>query len=199
MFPHRTHRLALTALVTAGVLLSASACASTPQAAPTTPVTTPTTGGEATAPAETPEPEETDGAVAPEDVTCENLIGADLVSEFTEQGFTAREDPFVIGDLTIDDGISCTWGDFEAETGDNLLLFGWAPLSADDAATAQTALEAEGWISEEGADGLYVTEDPAQAIAVDDDGYGMTYLFGDGWVTVSDTKQGLVLIERPTL
>lgn len=29
----------------------------------------------------------------------------------------------------------------------------------------------------------------------DGEGYGMTYLFGDGWVKVADTKQGLVLVE----
>jgi hypothetical protein len=31
-------------------------------------------------------------------------------------------------------------------------------------------------------------------MGTDEDGYGMTYLFGDGWVTLSDTKQGLLLV-----
>lgn len=175
-----------------------SACAPSPAPAPTTPTSGSTETIAPSGPASTPQPEETGGgAVAPEDVTCENLIGADLVTELSDQGWTARVDPFFIGDLELADGISCTWGDFEASAGDDLLLFAWSAISADDAASAQAALSAEGWITEESSAGVYVTEDPAQAIAVDADGYGMTYLFGDGWVTLSDTKQGLVLIERP--
>ena len=38
---------------------------------------------------------------------------------------------------------------------------------------------------------------PGTAIATDDEGYGMTYLFTPGQVTVADTKQGLLLIEWP--
>lgn len=196
MTARRPRRLALAAVLTAGIALTASACASTPAPAPTG------SGGstETVAPVDpsaTPAPSETGSAVDPAAVTCENLIGPDLVEELTEQGWTPREDPFVIGDLVLPEGTACTWGDFEEMTGDDLLLFGWSPITAEDAAAAQAGLEAEGWIAEDGADGVYVTEDPSQAIAVDDEGYGMTYLFGDGWVTVSDTKQGLVLIERP--
>ncbi len=190
-------RFATAVLLSAGLVAAATACSPTPEPAPTAPGGGQTATVEPSGPVTTPEPEEPGGVVSPEDVTCENLIGPDLVAELTEQGLTTLEDPFVIGDVEFADGIACTWGDFEASAGDDLLLFGWAPITADDAATAQTALTSEGWITEEGADGLYVTEDPSQAIAVDAQGYGMTYLFGDGWVTLSDTKQGLVLIERP--
>jgi hypothetical protein len=31
----------------------------------------------------------------------------------------------------------------------------------------------------------------------DDEGYGMTYLFSHGWVKVSSTKQGILLIADP--
>lgn len=183
------------ALLTA-LLAVTTACAATP----TLPTNTP--GGEQPAPgpsqpSESPGPEQTVGPVNPEDVECETLLDADLVNDLTSRGWTPREDPFFLGDVELADGISCTWGDFTAETGDNLLLFAWSPITPEESSAAVATLESEGWIVEEGADGLYVTEDPAQAIAVDDDGYGMTYLFGDGWVTLSDTKQGLVLIQRP--
>ena len=45
--------------------------------------------------------------------------------------------------------------------------------------------------------GVYVTESPSTVIAPDENGYGITYLFADGQVTVADTKQGLLLIEWP--
>ncbi|WP_425836395.1 hypothetical protein [Microbacterium sp. PA5] len=191
-------RLALTVLLAAGIAVAASACAPSPAPAPTMPGDGGTTETVAPVdPSASPGPEETGNAVDPATVTCENLIGPDLVTELTDQGWTARKDPFVIGDTELPDGTACTWGDFDNTTGDDLLLFGWSPITAEEAATVQTSLEAEGWIAEDGSEGLYVTEDPAQAIAVDEDGYGMTYLFGDGWVMVSDTKQGLILIERP--
>lgn len=197
MIARRPRRLVLTAALTVGIALVASSCATTPAPQPTAPEGGSTETVAPVDPSATPDPSDTAGAVDPASVTCENLIGADLVEELTEQGWTPREDPFLIGDLELADGTACTWGDFEETTGDDLLLFGWSPITADDATAAQAALEAEGWIAEDGSDGVYVTEDPSQAIAVDEEGYGMTYLFGDGWVTVSDTKQGLVLIERP--
>ena len=52
-----------------------------------------------------------------------------------------------------------------------------------------------GWRREDGADGIYITEDPQYAMGTDDDGYGMTYLFGDGWVKFADTRQSLLLID----
>ena len=48
-----------------------------------------------------------------------------------------------------------------------------------------------------GGEGVYITEAKETTIAVDSEGYGMTYLFGDGWVKLADTKQGLLLIEWP--
>ncbi|MFT4282777.1 hypothetical protein [Microbacterium sp.] len=184
---------------TSVALAAAFAACSPSSAAPAPGASTPLAPS---APAQTspaaPAPSETAGVVDPADVTCENLLPADQVAELTEQGWTFREDPFLIGDTEFPDGISCTWGDFEQEVEDDLLLFGWSPITAEEATTAQTALESEGWIIEQGADGTYVTEDPEGAINRDEDGYGMTYLFGDGWVTVSDTKQGLLLIQRPT-
>ena len=57
--------------------------------------------------------------------------------------------------------------------------------------TPQQTLVDQGWVRESRRDGVYITESPETAIAKDDQGYGMTYLFGDGWVTIADTKQGL--------
>ena len=193
----RRFRRGLGAALLATVLALTTACAATP----TLPTSTP--GGEQPAPGgpsqptETPGPDQTVGPIDPEDVECETLLDPELVSDLTSRGWTPREDPFFIGDVELSDGISCTWGDFTAETGDNLLLFAWAPITPDQRTAAMTTLRSEGWNVEEGADGVYVTEDPELAIAVDDDGYGITYLFGDGWVTLSDTRQGLVLIKRP--
>ena len=90
------------------------------------------------------------------------------------------------------------WGDFSVAS-DHVQVFGWAPLSAAEAREARTQLIAQGWdpIDDADAEGDYITADPSTATTTDDEGYGMTYLFGDGWVTVSDTKQGLLLIEWP--
>lgn len=198
MTARRPRRILGAALLTAFVAV-VTACAPTPSGPPpATPGAQPTDAVEPTAPS-SPGPEETVGAVDPQDVTCEMLLEPELVEDLTSRDWTPREDPFYIGDIQLLDGTACTWGDFTAESGDNLLLFAWSPITADERTTAIAALQAEGWTTEEGSEGMYVTEDPAEAIAVDDEGYGMTYLFGDGWVTLSDTKQGLVLIQRPSV
>jgi len=191
-----TPRFALL-LPAAALVLALSACgtASTPETAPTTPAPAQSSAPAAEQPGETPAPAET---TTPEDLTatCDTLIGADLVTELEGQGWSYREDPFTILDSEYPDGIACTWGDFTTASG-NLLLWGWSPIGAEETTAAQDALVAEGWIVEESDAGVYVTEDPNEAINTDEGGYGMTYLFGDGWVTVSDTRQGLLLIERP--
>ena len=65
------------------------------------------------------------------------------------------------------------------------------------AAFAAVEAELAGWIADQASGNSFITEDPMQALSVDDDGYGMTYQFGDGWVTVADVKQSLLLIQRP--
>ncbi|MFJ6679174.1 hypothetical protein ACIQLK_08605 [Microbacterium sp. NPDC091382] len=166
------------------VALSGCAPATAPGADPTT-----AAPGEASATPARP------AAIDPDDVTCENMLSADTVGTFGSTGWTVREDPFVILDLELPQGIACTWGDFSSPTNDDLILFGWSPISAADAATAQASLTAEGWLSKEDPRGVMITEDPSSALRLDDEGYGMTYLFHDGWVEVSDTRQGLDLIE----
>lgn len=136
--------------------------------------------------------------IDPASVTCENMLAADTAAEFAATDWSVREDPFVILDLELPDGTACTWGDFSSPTSDDLVLFGWSPIDDADATSVQTALVAEGWLREEAGDAVLITEDPAFALRVDAEGYGMTYRFEAGTVTVSDTKQGLDLIDvRP--
>lgn len=198
----RLTRLAAIAVLSTTALLTVS-CASTPEPAPTASETAPDPVIDP-APTDAPDPEqpaeepEQDAESDPVEVTCDALISSDLVADLEAQDWTFKEEPFGIGEATFADGLSCTWADFRAATG-NLLIFAWAPLTAAEVADAETQLEADGWIREDGTDGVYFTEDPSQALATDENGYGMTYLFGEDWVTLSDTKQGLLLIERPAV
>ncbi len=194
---HRLTRLAAAAALGAAALLTVS-CAASAEPAPTNVDTVPDPAVDP-APVTTPEPVAT---AAPEEdepveVTCDTLISTDLVADLEAQGWTAKEEPFAIGEATFTDGLSCTWGDFSTATG-NVLIFAWAPVTAAESEAAQSQLEADGWIRETGETGVYYTEDPALALNIDENGYGMTYLFGEDSVALSDTKQGLLLIENTT-
>lgn len=148
-------------------------------------------------PASEPEeaPEEVEDET-PEVPTCETLIPASMIADYEELGMTAQAGDFVIGDVTLDEGISCFWGD-AADAGFGQ-TYAWGLIDESQAADAQDALEAEGWTRESADAGVYYTEDPAFALgAPDDEGYNATYLFGDGWVILADTKQSLILIDRP--
>lgn len=127
--------------------------------------------------------------------TCQNMLSAALVAEFTEIGWTAKSEEFRINGEIIPQGIQCLWADFTVPS-DHGQVFGWAPIDAEVALTAQQALQDSGWILEAGDAGTYITENPEVASELVD-GYGMTYLFGDGWVTLADTKQNLILIAHP--
>lgn len=129
-------------------------------------------------------------------VTCETLISQSIQDEFASHNWTYRQDVFHIGETTIAEGIECIWGDYSVAT-DHVQIFGWAPISSTDADAARAELLAAGWLRVDDPSGDFVTENPDTAVAMDDEGYGLTYEFGEGWVTMSDTKQSLVLIERP--
>lgn len=177
---------ALGALLLAVALTSCSgapetAASPTPQA----PKPSPTASAE---PASTPTP------TAAAEPACDTIVSAGTVQVLTDQGWTFEEKEFVIGGVTLDQGLLCFWADYTVAS-DHGQLYGWSEISAEDAATAQTALLKEGWTREDGSDGVYITENPQFAMGVDEDGYGMTYLFGDGWVKFADTRQGLILIE----
>ncbi|WP_194398116.1 hypothetical protein [Microbacterium atlanticum] len=178
-------------VLTATVL---TACSGAPEEATpeeTGDAATPTTV--APDPSPTPEPEPASNEIP----TCETLIGETVVADFESIGWSAEEKPLYIGSTQIEGGIQCMWADFSGPAGDHGQTFGWAPLDEEAASAAQTELVSQGWIREEDASAVYVTESPSTVIAPDENGYGITYRFADGQVTVADTKQGLLLIEWP--
>ncbi len=184
-------RIPLAAASIAVLAFALTACSSAPEAVQT-PVASPSADASAPPAAEeSPEPEATDA-----DPTCETIISPGTVTALEDLGWSAEQSDFVIGDGPVDGGIYCAWANWE-EPSDHGQFFAWAPLDASASSTAQNELLAEGWIREDGANGVYLTEDPDTAFQTDEDGYGMTYLFGDGWVTFADTKQSLILIGWP--
>lgn len=186
-------RASLTAaLVTvAAVVLAGCAASATPDAAPSVAPTA--EGPTITAPDTTATPKSETEALEP---TCENIIPQATADDFTSLGWTFQSEPFRIGANALDDGIQCKWGDTKIAS-DRVQIFGWAPIDAADAAKAQKDLVAAGWKVEKADEGTYVTENPEWLGGRGVDGYGLTYLFGDGWVKLADTKQSLVLVEGP--
>lgn len=143
-----------------------------------------------------PTPVATPTTTADSEPTCQNIIPARTISDFESVGWTVKPEVFRIGGEEIPDGVQCTWGDYTVAS-DHVQIYGWAPLKAADATEHIQQLVAEGWRREESAEGVYVTENPDTAIATDQQGYGLTYLFSDGWVKFADTRLGLVLVEWP--
>ncbi|WP_136056660.1 hypothetical protein [Microbacterium sp. K24] len=140
-------------------------------------------------PVATPEPTE-----PAEAISCETMISAGTVDALSSAGWTSEPKEFVIGDVELTAGLLCFWADYSVGS-DHGQLYGWSPITVDEEARAQDSLVAGGWRREDSPEGIYFTEDPQYSMGTDDAGYGMTYLFGDGWVKLADTKQGLVLIE----
>lgn len=192
MFPPR-HRLGAAIVLALAATFVVTACASGPAPAPQS---TETIAGTPTASAPEPSATPTSGASG-EDPTCETLIGSDVVADFESIGWTARAEELYIGEKSLGTGLQCVWADFSKPAGDHLQMFGWGEITAEEATESQAWLESQGWVREESEEGVYITTPKGTAIVVDDDGYGMTYLFGDGWVKFADTKQGLLLIEWP--
>ncbi len=167
------------ALAAASVL---AGCTSTGSPAPTTTVATKTPVAKPTA------------VGAP---TCDGIIPSSTVKAFAKVGWTSQTVPFYIGETEITGGIECQWADYSTAN-DNMQVFGWAPISAEQATTARDQLVADGWhVLKDTKNGTYVTEDKSTIVAPDSEGYGTTFLFGDGWVKVADTKQGLLLVDWP--
>jgi hypothetical protein len=187
-------RLAGAAALALAALL-VTACSGTPDASePLETATATTPAAPEPEPASTPKPQ----PASTDEPTCETIIGDDVVADFESLGWTSQAEPFYIASLELSDGLQCTWADFEGPAGDHGQMFGWAPISEDDAEDAQAELLGQGWIKEEGPEGIYITESPDTTITTDAEGYGMTYLFIDGGgVKLADTKQGLLLIEWP--
>ena len=178
----------------AGVLLlvtALSACAAPEPGPSSTPDAGDTRSSQSPAPASSPTPQ-----AAEEELTCESMISDGTVAALADAGWTAETKEFVAGGVELSEGLLCFWADYSVGS-DHGQLYGWSAIDDADAATAQAALLSEGWKREDGPDGVYFTEDAQYAMGTDEDGYGMTYLFGDGWVRLADTRQGLILIEWP--
>lgn len=176
----------------AGALLLAlalTACAAPDAPAASPPPTAAPSAVASEQPAASPVPTESDAPL-----TCESMISTGTVQALTDAGWTARPTAFVIGDVELTAGMLCFWADYSVGS-DHGQLYGWSEITADEAAKAQSTLIAAGWSREDGPAGTYLTEDPKYSMGTDDEGYGMTYLFGDGWVKLADTKQSLLLIE----
>jgi len=183
------HAFGATILLTATLLMTACAGTSAPPPdAAETPAPAPTS------PSPTPSGEATTGPTA--DPTCETIISPAIIEDFDSVGWTVQAEPFRIGELTIPEGVQCVWGDFTVAT-DHVQIYGWAPISGDDAKDVQDELVDLGWRIEKAPDGVIVTERAETTVATDAEGYGLTYLFGDGWVKYADTKQGLLLVVWP--
>lgn len=183
-------RITTAAVGTLALLIALTACAgsTTPAPARSTPAAPPPPVA-TTEPVEQPEPVET-----PAQLTCESMITGGTVDALVSSGWTGKPKDFMVGDVDLSAGLLCFWADYGVAS-DHGQLYGWAPISTEDAAKAQTTLISSGWKREDGAEGIYLTEDPKFAMSLDENGYGMTYLFGDGWVKLADTKQGLILID----
>lgn len=128
-----------------------------------------------------------------EELTCEAILRPSFVTELTDLGWSARQDPFRVGEHELKGGVQCVWGDYEHGT-DIAQMYGWAPVSAEQSTELQTYLEDNGWLKEEEGDYVYLTENPEIVSYIPEGEYGMTYQFADGWVAMADTKQGLDLI-----
>ncbi|WP_243074656.1 hypothetical protein [Microbacterium sp. SS28] len=188
-----TRLAAVLAIATTAML--ASACSSpAPDAEPQPSKTA--DAAQTTAPEAESDPTPAPDAEAADAPECDTIISPTTAADFASLGWTALADVFRVASVEVPEGIQCTWGDFTTAT-DHVQIFGWAPITQAQAETAASELVAEGWTREEGPEGVYVTESGETAIAVDEDGYGLTYLFGDGWVKFADTKQGLVLVAWP--
>lgn len=171
------------------IVVALSACVSpSPSTASPTPNETAAQVDASTAP--------TTSEGAPEGLSCESMISARTVAALSDAGWSAETKEFVVGGVELPEGLLCFWADYTVGS-DHGQLYGWSPISSADAEAAEQALLDEGWTREDGSDGTYVTEDTEYSMGTDEDGYGMTYLFGDGWVRLADTRQGLILIEWP--
>ena len=131
------------------------------------------------------------------DPTCETIISGSDRRRLRERRLDGRAEPFRVGEIEIPEGMQCVWGDFSTAT-DHVQIFGWAPISEEMPPTRRTHLVEVGWHARRiPPTASIVTESPETTVATDDEGYGLTYLFGDGWVKYADTKQGLLLVVWP--
>ncbi|QAY61079.1 hypothetical protein ET475_14520 [Microbacterium protaetiae] len=186
--PTARHALAATAVLAGALALTACADGDSGTVAPATPepgASAPISGSQVTsAPSQNAEP------------TCDTILPSDTVEDFVDAGWAARQDPFYVGNIELSDGIQCTWGDPKVAS-DQVQVYGWAPLSAQQSDEITTELIDSGWEKIDGDGVVYLTAPEEMIMSRDEDGYGMTYRLSDHDIAVSDTKQGLLLVEWP--
>ena len=192
MTPPRSRLCIAVAIALTATLLSACSGGDAPAPDETSNAVTPTPDAPAQ-PETTPDPE----PASTEAPTCETLISETVVEQFEAVGWSSQAGPLYIGSHEMPDGLQCVWANFDGPAGDHGQMFGWAEIDEAEAIELQSELASQGWVREESSQGVYITESVATIVVADADGYGMTYLFGDGWVTLADTKQGLLLIDWP--
>jgi hypothetical protein len=167
--------------------LALTACGGTDDE--TAPVTTPRPGASAPISGSAVDDSPTPTADGNEEPTCEGILPAETVAAFTDTGWTSRQDPFYVGNIEMSGGLQCVWGNPEVAS-DDVQVYGWAPLTSDLAAQVTTELTDQGWTKSAGDDAVVFT-------SPDDGGMSMAYRLTDDEITVSDTEQGLLLIEWP--
>jgi len=190
-----TYRFRFAALATLTFALVMTGCSAAPDSsASPAPSPGPVETEEAPAPAvETPAPADN----ITTEPTCESIVAASTVAALTELGWTYSENDFRLDADIVEGGIECVWGDYTVAS-DHVQVFGWAPLDDEASIAAQQELITSGWLRADADGHTYITEDPSYAMSTDDEGFGMTYEFGDGWVKLADAKQSLILIEWPS-
>lgn len=182
MSRRRTSRCAMAGAATTLAVMLLSGCGAAVHA-PRTPAPTPSsTAGPS--PAAIPAP------------TCAGILSPATVHALTKTGWTARQDPFYIGNTRMAGGIQCTWGDPRHPT-DDVQVYGWAPTTAARTAAAAKELTATGWRKVTDDQDTCYTAAGDMITGADSDGFGMTYCFTADHVTVADTRQGLLLVQWP--
>lgn len=189
----RTSRSAAVSIAAASIVAGLTVLTACAAPAPAPSASAPTASSNAESP--TPTPDTAAGDAPAADPTCDTIISQTTVDQFASLSVTFEQEEMRIAGEPVDGGIQCMWANFEGPATDHVIIFGWAPMSEKDAIVAEDALETEGWIRDETDEGTYLSENPDIVLSPDDDGFGMTYLFGDGWVKLADTKQGLLLVD----
>lgn len=130
-----------------------------------------------------PAPSEPPAPAGWQEPTCENIMHP----EFTTDWLPARvEEP----ETLFTDGIQCWWAVDPTVGTDNVLLYGWAPATAEEwaALVAERTAETDtAWFTEEDERGVYLTHKTDYWVQ-DADGYGTTYLFTGDAILFAQTK-----------
>lgn len=207
-----TARRALTAasLALSAALILAGCSGSDANTAPAETAAPAASAAPTAEPAAPPAAEATPEPTAAEKLTCAQMIPESVATALTAQGWTATESAMYAGSSPILDSLVCTWAPAGSFAGQ---MYGVGRVTDAEANQLRSDLNIQGWVTEESSEGVYysapvaptpvapsatpgatsapVPNAPSANMA------GFTYLFGDGWVKYSDTRDGLLLIVTP--